>query len=121
MLPPGLATALTSLMVNCLAVATTFDASASVADKYAAVVGDDPSMTHTSSPPTRALPSLSVCRPGSRSSRGHMLPINFPGADGRYLEQRRCLVARIQHQHTIGRSGRQLWKTGPERPLAAVE
>jgi hypothetical protein len=50
---------MTSLIVNCVAVERTFDPPVRVAERYAAVVGDEPSITHTTRPPSRALASLS--------------------------------------------------------------
>src|SRR5438445_6539997 len=115
--PAGLVTAVTSLMLNCLAVATTLDASARATDRYAAVVGEDPSMTHTSSPPSRALPILSVCR----SSRGDIPAIDFPGFERLDLQQRGRLAIRIQPKGAVGCSGRQLRKARTERSATALK
>src|SRR5437879_11196007 len=95
MCPPGWATALTSLMVNCVAVDRTFDPPERVADRYAAVPGDEPSITHTTRPPRRALPSLSGYRLRRRRSRSRMLPGIFQGQQRPCVESQRRLVARI--------------------------
>src|ERR1700680_2329943 len=78
-------------------------------------------MTHTSRPPSRALPNLSVCRLGSRSSRSDILPTNSSSLDGTYFQQHRGFVARIAPEDALSGSGRQLRKAGAQRAVATLE
>src|SRR5262249_48783379 len=118
---PGTATTLASLTTNVLAVATTFDASENVALRYAAVVGDEPSMTHTSRPPSTPLTARNPSRPRRCDSRGRIASLLFDRPLRLFLQHPGGAVVRVQRQRPFGRAHGELRLALAQRAAAKLD
>src|SRR5439155_8452215 len=119
MLPPGAAMDETSLIVNCLAVARTLEASDWLTCRNAAVLGEDPSMTHTSRPPRMALPSRRRPPGAGRASRSHILHIGLQCSFCSRAQDSGVMTERLQRECARGSLQCELWVPGVERTLAS--
>src|SRR5690349_4548577 len=106
-------------MVKSLAVATTLDASDMLVLRYAAVVGDEPSITETSSPPRTPL------RARNQSVLGLLLRGCMAGRLKRLqrllLEDPRRPVVRVDGERAFRRPQRQLGMSRFERASPNVD